>query len=55
MTMQIVDFTDDQMLTLLEYLEDQHNAGYTIEDVIEGIKNGTITRPTRYSSKNLAI
>lgn len=42
--MNIVDFTDDQMLTLLEYLETQRNDGYTIEDVIEGIKDGSITR-----------
>ncbi|MET0787373.1 MAG: hypothetical protein ABWY25_11780 [Paenisporosarcina sp.] len=42
--MKIVDFTDDQMLTLLEYLETQRDAGYNIEDVIEGIKDGSITR-----------
>lgn len=45
--MKIVDFTDDQLMTLLEFLESQADAGYTIEDVIEGIKDGTITRPTR--------
>ena len=44
--MKVIAFTDDQMATLLEYLEDQAEAGYTIEDVIEGIKDGTITRST---------
>jgi hypothetical protein len=42
--MKIVAFTDDQMVTLLEYLESQFESGYTLEDVIEGIKDGTITR-----------
>lgn len=39
-----VQLSDDQLVDLLEYLETQHDAGYTIEDVIEGIKDGTITR-----------
>lgn len=51
--MKIVDFTDDQMLTLLEYLEAQQEAGYTIEDVIEGIKDGSITRTHSY--KGIAV
>lgn len=42
--MKIVAFTDDQMATLLEYLEAQQEAGYDLKDVIEGIKDGTITR-----------
>lgn len=50
----VIDFTDDQMLTLLEYLEDQHEAGYTIEDLIQGIKDGTITRTSK-SSQNLPV
>lgn len=42
--MKFITFTDDQIMTLLEYLETQSEAGYTIEDIIEGIKDGTITR-----------
>jgi hypothetical protein len=47
---KIVAFTDDQMTTLLEYLESQFEAGYTLEDVIEGIKDGTIIRTTDLAS-----
>ena len=41
----IIEFSDDQVLTLLEFLEQQRDAGYKLEDVIEGIKDGTIVRP----------
>jgi hypothetical protein len=47
--MKIVAFTDDQMVTLLEYLEDQADAGYTLEDVIEGIKDGSVLSETSES------
>jgi hypothetical protein len=30
------------MFALLEYLEDQFEAGYTLGDVIEGIKDGSV-------------
>lgn len=42
--MSTTSFTDDQLMALLEYLEIQADAGYKIEDVIEGIKDGTFTR-----------
>jgi hypothetical protein len=47
----IVTFTDDQLVFLLEYLEDQQQNGYTLEDVIEGIKDGTLTRTTNLTSQ----
>jgi hypothetical protein len=51
--MKVIAFTDDQMATLLEYLEDQAGSGYTIEDVIEGIKDGTIIRTTDSESQSV--
>ena len=52
--MKIVAFTDDQMVTLLEYLEAQSEAGYDLEDIIEGIKDGTVTRSTVTDSDKIA-
>lgn len=40
----IVAFDDDQMMALLEYLENQADAGYTLQDIIEGIKDGSLTK-----------
>ena len=44
--MTTVSFTDDQILAILEYLEQQRAAGYQLEDVIQGLEDGTITRST---------
>jgi len=44
-------FTDDQLVYLLEYLENQQQNGYTLEDVIEGIKDGTLTRTADFTSQ----
>jgi hypothetical protein len=52
--MKIIAFTDDQLMTLLEYLETQAEAGYTLEDVIEGIKDGTITRSVIADTNTIA-
>lgn len=40
----IISFDDDQMMALLEYLENQADAGYTLQDIINGIKDGSMTR-----------
>ena len=41
--MPVVNFTGDQMMVILEWLENQADAGYTINDVIESIKDGSAT------------
>jgi len=40
--MKTVAFTDDQMVTLLEFLEEKYREGYDLKDVIEGIQDGTV-------------
>lgn len=47
--MDTVDFTADQVMFLLQYLEETADAGYEINDVIEGIKDGSLTRNTNQS------
>ena len=51
----IVDFTPDQLMVLLEYLESQRDAGYALQDVIEGIKDGTITRPVGRHTESQSV
>lgn len=50
--MEVIEFTADQLMALLEYLEDQRDAGYTLEDIIEGIQDGTITKTTNYANQS---
>lgn len=48
----IVEFTDDQLMAVLDFLEQQRDAEYSLEDVIEGIKDGTFTRPISFTSES---
>lgn len=54
MTSSDTSFTDDQLVFLIEYLESQRKAGYTLEDVIEGIEDGSLIKPTYHSINGVA-
>ena len=43
--MTTATFTFDQQVSLLAWLEYLQEAGLTISDVIEGLENGTLTKP----------
>jgi len=39
--------SSDDLMSLLEWLEYLHTEGLTLEEVINGIKDGTLTEPDR--------
>lgn len=38
-----MQFTSDQLVTLISWLEDQKKAGLNLEEVIDGLIDGTLT------------
>ena len=49
--MAVVTFNSDQLMAMLGWLEDQRDAGSTLEDVIEGLERGYLSARVTVTDK----